>query len=254
MGQRIKLHNERESLGYSVFDVRIRRRVWWQLLLIDSRSGQLCGVKSLALPQAFDFPLPANLNDADINPDMTELPMIHTTPTEMIFCLLRYEFGKFLNTNGKKLNSPAFSLREKDQLIDELENHIESNFVRYCDPGVPLHLLATGGARSGTCKMRLLAHHPGQYSDKGVSLPQSERDFLFEKSLKMVEYDVLGQSAEAIANFSWHTNAYFQLDAFVFMMVELRSQKPGPLVDRAWDLVSEVYKYRLSLSMTIKMN
>jgi hypothetical protein len=63
----------------------------------------------------------------------------------------------------------------------------------------------------------------------------------------MVEYDVLGQSTEAIANFSWHTNTYFQLDAFVFMLVELRSQKPSPLVDRAWNLVSEVYKYRPEL-------
>jgi hypothetical protein len=214
---------------------------------MDSRSGQLCGVKSPVLAQIFDFPLPANLNDADIKPEMIELPVVHNRPTEMIFCLLRYEFGKFLNTNGKKLCSPAFSLVEKDQLIDELENHIESNFVRYCDPVVPLHLLAAGGARSGICKMRLLAHHPCQYPDKGVSSPQSERDLLFETSLKMVEYDVLGQSTEAIANFSWHTNTYFQLDAFVFMLVELRSQKPSPLVDRAWNLVSEVYKYRPEL-------
>ena len=79
----------------------------------------------------FNFLLPANLNDADINPDMMELPAVHSGPTEMIFCLLRYEFGKFLNTNGKKLHNPAVSLAEKDRLVDELEDHLERNFLRY---------------------------------------------------------------------------------------------------------------------------
>jgi Fungal specific transcription factor domain len=253
MGQRLKLHSDKESLGFSIFETEVRRRVWWQILLIDSRSAQLSGTYSPGMANISHTALPANLNDVDLNPDMTEIPIVHKGPTEMIFCLLRYEFGKFLYTNGKKLNSPAVLLPGKDLIIDELENYLECNFLRYCDPAIPLHLLSVGGARSAICKMRLVAHHPSQWPDKGASMSQSERNMLFSTSIKMVEYDILGLATKAVEHFLWHINVYFQLDAFVFMLVESRNQPFGPLADKAWCLVSETYKYHPEL-ITDEMN
>src|SRR5690349_3683006 len=124
MGQRLQLHRERANLGYSAFEAEMRRRVWWQIMLIDGRSAQLSA--SPHTINTSDTALPSNLNDADMNPDMSEIPVAHKGATEMIFCLLRYEFGKFLETNGRKLNSHDVGIAEKDQLIEDLENYLES--------------------------------------------------------------------------------------------------------------------------------
>ena len=245
MGQRLQLHSERANLGYPAFEAEMRRRVWWQIMLIDGRSAQLSG--SPHTINNSDAALPLNLNDADMNPDMSEVPVVHKGATEMIFCLLRYEFGKFMETNGRKLNSNDLSIAEKDHLIEEFESYLESNYLRYCDPAIPLHLISSSGARSGICKMKLVAHHPQQYPDKGASIPRAERNMLFFTSLKMVEYDVLGQTTKQVAHFLWHINHYFQLDAFVFMLIESRHQLSGELADKAWQLTSDVYKYHPEL-------
>ena len=165
----------------------------------------------------------------------------------MLFRSLRYEFGKFMENNGRKLNNHDLGIAEKDQLIEELENYLESKYLRYCDPAIPLHLISSSGARSGICKMRLVAHHPQQYPDKGASMSRAERDMVFFTSLRMVEYDVLGQTTKQVAQFLWHINHYFQLDAFVFMLIESRHQLSGELADKAWQLISDVYKYHPEL-------
>lgn len=145
--------------------------------------------------------------------------------------------------HARKLHDPAVPIRTKDQLIDQFEAHMNETYLKYLDSAIPLHLLADGGVRSAVCKMRLMAHHPSQY--RGKSMPRSERDMLFATSVQMVEYDVLGKSTRALDVFSWHLDVAFQIDALVFMLIASRTQIPdAPLTQKAWHLVSEMYKYR----------
>lgn len=176
-----------------------------------------------------------------------------------LFCLLSYGPGKLLNEQGNSLQkSSSVSIVEKDRLLDKFEKHIERLYLRFCDPDLSLHLMASGGARSAICKMRLMAHHPSQQQQQQQQHDDDTEDYsgrtsdILNWSVKMVEYDVLGQSTELLRNFSWHLNAYFQLDAFVFMLIVLRSEHPaGPLVEKAWSLISETYKYRQSLLLVV---
>src|SRR3954462_14693924 len=95
MGQRLKLGDE-DTIpgGISLFDTQIRRRLWWQILFIDGRAAQLSG-QPLSFSDKPDPPLPANLNDSDLTPSMTSMPVSYDRPTEMILCLMRYEVGRF---------------------------------------------------------------------------------------------------------------------------------------------------------------
>lgn len=150
--------------------------------------------------------------------------------------------------HGSTFQDPAIPIQEKDKLIDQFEAHMDENYLKHLDPAIPLHLMAEGGVRSATCKMRLMAHHPSQYLDKGKSIPQSERDILFQVSVKMVEYDVLGKSTKTLDNFSWHIDNAFQIDAFVFMLISSRNQDAkAALTNKAWQLASDMYKHRPSL-------
>lgn len=150
--------------------------------------------------------------------------------------------------HGNTFQDPTVPIQEKDKLIDQFEAHMDENYLKHLDPAIPLHLMADGGVRSATCKMRLMAHHPSQYTDRGKSIPQSERDVLFGVSVKMVEYDVLAKSTKTLDNFSWHMDNAFQIDAFVFMLISSRNQDAkAPLTNKAWKLVSDMYKHRPSL-------
>ncbi|KAJ9155047.1 Fungal transcriptional regulatory protein [Pleurostoma richardsiae] len=242
MAQRLKVNAPESDVDESVYAIQMRRRIWWQLILIDGRSHQLSGNRPM-FGNAFNTPLPANLNDADLSPGMTEMPIPHKGATEMIFCLVRYEIGMFLNTNWNTLYSPAVAIEDKDKLIDELEARLAENYIRYCDPAIPLHMLTQGVFRSGINKFRLTVHHPSRYPDKGKSMPQAERDMLFSLAVELTEFHVAGQKYKALQHFSWHMDAYFQLDTLVFMLIESRSQPPlAPLTEKAWHLVDEIYK------------
>lgn len=59
-------------------------------------------------------------------------------------------------------------------------------------------------ARSAVTGMRLRSHHPRQYSDKGASLPQEEKDMLFRLALKIIQYDNLLHSTDIMQCFRWH--------------------------------------------------
>lgn len=82
LGLRLAGQSERDASSDTVYNSQLRRRLWRQIVWIDGRSHSQIGIKP-SLQEIRISPLPANLNDADINPDMTEMPMIHKGPTEM---------------------------------------------------------------------------------------------------------------------------------------------------------------------------
>ena len=262
IAQRMGINRDGASQGLSIFESEMRRRLCWQIMLLDSRSAQLAGTGSSITGNHWDMQLPSNLNDSDISPEMKEMPMEHTGLTEMVFCLVRYEVGNFLKAPGvsgsgfdgnwHKLSSSAVPLKEKDQLLNDLEERLETKYLKYCDPLIPLHILASGVARTAISKMRLVAHHPRQYPDGGVGMPQEEKDMLFAVSLGMIESDTQGRATKSMKRYLWHINNYFQLDAFIYMISELRRRTFGPLVDRAWQQIQQVYDNHVELTSDLE--
>src|ERR1700744_4523957 len=104
MGQRLEKSQSDLDHKPSFFECQIRRRVWWQILWIDGRAGQIAG-QNLDFSESLATALPDNLNDADICPGMAGLPSVDDRATEMIFCLTRYEVGVFLARNATKLHA-----------------------------------------------------------------------------------------------------------------------------------------------------
>ena len=254
IGQRCGLHRDDASVGLSIFEIEMRRRLWWPILILDSKAGWLSGSGTSVLANLCDTKLPLNVNDSDLNPSMKEIPIEHTGPTEMVFCLIRCHVGEFLmqskstsafDAGWGKLSSDAWSLAEKDRAIDEFEGLLERKFLRYCDPSIPLVFISAIIARSTICRMRLVAHHPRQYPDKGASLTQKERDIIFSISLKMIEYDNLFLSTDSTKRFLWHAKTHFQLDAFVYAVTELLHRRvAGELAERAWQQIIAVFEHR----------
>jgi Fungal specific transcription factor domain. len=170
------LHRDGTALRLSVFETEMRRRLWWQLIILDSWNGRLSGSGSALTFPHMDTKLPLNVNDSDLYPDMKEIPKEHSGATEMIFCLMRYEVGHFFlrkitasspfDGHWSTFSNLSKSLAEKDQALDEMERILEQKYLRHCDKSIPLHLATLFVAKAASCAMRLEAHHPRQYSSQ----------------------------------------------------------------------------------------
>ncbi|OGE54586.1 hypothetical protein PENARI_c006G10685 [Penicillium arizonense] len=262
IAQRIGIHRDGSSHGISVFDTEIRRRIWFQLMIIDATSAQFCGVASTPLPGAIDVQPPMNANDSDLDPRMTEPAYEKEGPTEMIFCLARSAFGKWLHRWSKEaegsntgpwafLTSSSMTLSEKDKAIDELEAHMENNFFRHCDKSIPLHIATSMMASSAIHYTRLMAHHPRQYSDPSC-IPQSEKDIIFEHALKMTEHADYAQTCSAVQKYSWHMVNHVPWDAIILILSDMRHRRDPEEKSKVWHLIGNVYSRNLRESKGIQ--
>ncbi|KAF2092287.1 hypothetical protein K490DRAFT_4184, partial [Saccharata proteae CBS 121410] len=242
MSQRIGLHRDGATLGLPVFDVEMRRRAWWQVIPLEFRTAELCGAANMLVNQNIDMKLALNVNDSELSPDMKQLPIEHEGPTEMFFCRLRGTMGRFMQS-WKKFEHSSTTVAEKDAKTVELEQLLHDKILRYVDTSIPLHLLSLIVAQSAVNAFKLRAHHPRLYPDKGASLPQSEKDFLFSTALKIVELDNMAHSEPSIAKFLWHMDAWFQWDGFIYVLSELRTRTAGEEANRAWFQVNKVFEH-----------
>lgn len=271
MGRGMGLHTTTGGPS-SVLDAQMRLRVWWQLLVVEVRGAQLAGMtpsSGEAMDSARTLPLPRDVDDADLTAGATSHRKAKRRrgPSEMLFPLMRYELTAFWARQGDRLvsrqrprDSQGVELTpdDKDALVDELEDRLESTYVRYCDPADAVHLIAVGGLRVALAKLRLTVHHPANYRprqstgtpDAPPQPPDGLHARLLTWSSTMVRYNVLGLTAtwrEPMAPFAWHVDAHLFLDAFAFMLVELRHCPLGTEADKAWELAGEMFRLRPEL-------
>ncbi|KAL8910884.1 MAG: hypothetical protein Q9172_007774 [Xanthocarpia lactea] len=264
LGQRIGLHRDGTSLGLPPFDIEMRRRLWWQIVVLDTRIAELSGAGTSMLSIPFDTRLPSNVNDSNLNPEMAQLPPERPGATDMTFCLASYEFADFLRRSStdfyffegpwaKPACAPA-SLMEKDRLIDELALHMEEKYIIHCDTNITLHFLTKIFTRTAIYRMRLVAHHPRRHPDKGVSMPPEEKEYLCRLSLNIVENDNLSHSNKSAERFAWYVNMNFPFPAFIYLISELRHRTRGELSDRGWTAMNEAFRNRIKFITTKKQS
>lgn len=97
--------------------------------------------------------------------------------------------------------------------------------------------------RTMFCKMRFRTYHPRHYHGRQDIIQQEEKDMLFSVCVKMLEHDNIIQSSSVIQGFLWHVNSYFQFDALIHVLAELRSRVAGEQVNHAWQQVDEVFMH-----------
>ena len=254
LAQGLGLHRDGSTLGLSPFDTEMRRRLWWQIIILDSRSAELSGSTRTFELRGWSTKVPANVNDSDLYPQMTQEPVSAVgKATEMISCCLRYELGECLRRSqilshsgfdgDWQLTNPNFDIKRKDELIEELEKLFEEKYVRYCDASIPIHYHTLIVARAVISSMRLMAHHPRHRSDKERRQSKEELDAVFHLALKIIECDNICHSTPVFRGFLWHTHVYFQWQGFIYLLGALRTRTEGPEIDAAWQQVEQTYEH-----------
>lgn len=266
VAQKMGLHRDGELLGLPPFETEMRRRIWWQIILIDTVYALMSGLGQSLIPRSWDTKAPNNIHDADLYPTMTTLQP-RNGPTEMIYCLVCYEMAKMMldtptleavilgNESGNNL-APPEEVEKARRRIRELDQSITNILDNYCDPSMgPIHELAAESRQLLITKCQELICPPQEQPEWGTEI-RSPKDNLFKISIASLEADLrMYRMTEARGQFLWFMLSQFQAEMLIYTAGQLGERTMGVLVERAWIVMGEHYTYHEELlSLSSKMH
>jgi hypothetical protein len=232
----------------------------------------MTGSTVTALSSGTDTRLPLNINDTDLHVDGKDAPTPHTGPTEMLFCLTGLEVAMAISSDSQRDSErkgemagpstpgsaaagqqrpatiiPTVRVANRDDIsytLDGFCEHMEKQYLRFCDPKIPLHFFTLTMTRQALGKMRVIAFLVRMGQGDRHPLNDQERDKLFLEATQMIEYDNVVQSAESLRGYKWYTYLHFPFPAYMFLVTELRQRTLGPMVERAWDAITDNHDLR----------
>jgi hypothetical protein len=183
-----------------------------------------------------------NVNDTDLDPDMTEFPEERQGFTDMTFCLLRFEIAHIFRRiiyvppgpNRCTEYFAGLTIEQKEKWITDAHQIMENKYLKGCDMTIPICWVTATISRLIMSKMWLVVYHPHQRKDGGATLPQETKDKLFITSLENVEYSILLETEARTMKWGWLFRTYVQWHAIAFLLSELCVRTKGEAVERAW--------------------
>ncbi|OAL04622.1 hypothetical protein IQ06DRAFT_290674 [Phaeosphaeriaceae sp. SRC1lsM3a] len=242
IAQTLGIHRDGSHFKLPPFEIEMRRRLWWQVCILDARSSEDHGCDPTIVEAQFDTKMPLNVNDTDLRPDMTEFPEERNSFTDMTFCLLRFEVANIFRRilyipPGPNRCTEFFAgltIAQKEKWITECHQRMEEKYLSNMDMTQPLCWVTATISRLIMSKMWLVVYHPYQRKDGGASLPQETKDKLFITSLENIEYSILLETEARTMKWGWLFRTYVQWHAIAFLLSELCVRTKGEAVERAW--------------------
>ncbi|KAF7555491.1 hypothetical protein G7Z17_g2113 [Cylindrodendrum hubeiense] len=253
LAQKMGLHRENGDTKISFFEKEMRIRLWWQLCGLDSRVHAFSAHGAKPVTEVGDVRLPLNVNDADLHPDMTEAPIEHNNPTEMMCVLMKYEVSNWLRSSPRASqvfdNIIRGNMRGKrmvelqDEAINELEANYQLKYFRNCDKRIPLHNITQAMAKLAIARMRFRIHHPRGRAISGYNnyMNREESNMLFNSAVTSLEMAAEGFRSKFSSHLVTHLTSNFEVDAYIYVISDLRWRCSGERVSVAWKLVEDIY-------------
>ncbi|PFH59009.1 hypothetical protein XA68_12938 [Ophiocordyceps unilateralis] len=268
IAQKMGYHRDGELLNLDPFETEMRRRIWWQIAINDSKFAMLSGLRQTMLPLRWDTKMPLNLNDADMVPGSTESIAAREGPTEMAFCLMFNEIYRFKMQADEANDGSACeaAMLGQDGIADdtgrpqnetfgkfrgrarELEARLMELERRYVDISAgKVHQAALSIRPMVTNKLGEMLVPAREQPEWGTEI-FGPKDSLFKVVIlgneqRMDAFDRLGPTG-----FVWFVKLNFQHDMFAVMVGQLCQRPTGSLADRAWTVAERAYTSHSDLS------
>ncbi|KAF3018414.1 hypothetical protein E8E14_003034 [Neopestalotiopsis sp. 37M] len=256
IAQGMGLERDGVHLDLSPFETEMRRRIWWQIKTHDFRTGELCGIaKFQDLNTGADTTKwPTNVNDDQLYPGMPSLPIpSNSVMTDSVMIALKGELLNFaaariadFRRQGKAPGAWELHMRdndttEVDQLLKEIEETLETKYLRYCDPSRPLHLMTMLMARSSMNIIRLLSHHPRRWVNFEKA-PISEQLWVWDVCINLLEQHTMLLTNPQLKAFAWHAPYFQQWHAVIHVLDTVRNGTLTVDYSKAWTLIEKIYE------------
>ncbi|OLN94140.1 putative transcriptional regulatory protein C139.03-like protein 11 [Colletotrichum chlorophyti] len=257
IAQKMGLHRDGELLGLPPFETEIRRRIWWQIFMLDSKFSMISGLSQSLLPHPTDCRLPKNLNDADLHTGATERYQEREGPTEMVIPLLVYQIGYCIQQQPdiealmlyNELNTLSSGRKSKVQsaqisaFVKNLEDRLNNIIEKQSDPSAgPVHEFASLLKSLVLQKIKETTCPPQEQPEWGTEI-LTPKDNLFKWSIMVTEQNINAYKSNKHPGFHWFIKLLFQYDVVIYLAGQLCQRMSGVLVERAWQQIPAVYEY-----------
>lgn len=235
----------------------MRRRIWWSLIIFDSRIGDMADHKNTTLDPTWDCKVPLNVNDSDLRPEMKEVPVARGHSTDAVFATMRSKIGEFTRHANFHLDftNPALksvvrdvqqSLAAEASQLDKLEKDIEDRYIKVCNPQIPLHFLTIWMAREQLAKCRLMEYYSksGSGADASEHQAGAQMDAAILNAFRMLECDTNLMKSPLTKGYRWMLDFHFQFPAYIHIVQVLRRRPTIPSAEMAWEMMSDNFEAR----------
>ena len=256
IAQRMGMHSEPALVKCTPLEAEMRRRLWWSLILFDTRIGEIASSKTVTLDPTWDCKVPLNVNDSDLRPEMKEPPPIQERSSEAVFAVVRCELGDFVRHTAWHLDftnpvlKPIARHLHNDPTLQgnelvKLEKAIEDQHLKFCDQDNPIHFMTIWTARAYLAKCRLLEHH-SRFSGSNVCRTEAQRNAATSHALRYLECDTKIMKSPLTTRFRWLNDFYFPFPAYIQIVQDLRRRPMSDHAQRAWETVSDNHEARFT--------
>jgi hypothetical protein len=164
---------------------------------------------------------PTNVDDEQLYPSMPSIVAAENRVTDVLFVAFRCEMTEFavgriarfrkqgLTTDQWNMDEARHDKGEIEDAVEGLQDMLETKYIRYCDPSRPLHLMTMLVGRYGMNVVQFLSHHPRSWA-RLSNVSASERQLVWDVSVKLLEQHNMVQSNPMLKNFSWHATYFRQ--------------------------------------------
>ncbi|KAK8111930.1 Bikaverin cluster transcription factor bik5 [Apiospora kogelbergensis] len=252
IAQSLGMHREGTQFAdLTPFEIEMRRRLWWTLVVVDLRSAEDQGTELVIAERTWDTEFPLNVNDNDFGPNMKEFPPERQGATDVTFCLIRYEICSLARKLHSSVNALApcpkdthLTFEEREAMLLEMYNRVEAKYLKPCDDakGELLHWVAAAIARLIMAKMSLTVYQSVLFPGVGLEVSQHARDRIFNSSVEVVEYSRLLNNEEKCKQYRWLFQTYTNWYAVAYLLLELSRRDWSPPMEKAWIALGSTFQ------------
>ncbi|KAI0505780.1 fungal-specific transcription factor domain-containing protein [Xylaria bambusicola] len=272
LAQALNMHQDGDgtSSSFSPYEAELRRRLWWQLIVLDIRAAEDRGTSTIISRGSYNTRLPHNIDDIEFGPDTTLSLQDRPGPSDTTFCLLTAQSsGIFLW--GEYNHQEHYS--EEQRLLRA--KHLESQFVNGADPTHAGSYLASATARLIIMKMWLITRYPlhprkgqpgiGKASTSRTGASEAagpsqstaaasastapsqhaaapvSRESTLRTAISIIELSEAVAAGPYSDRFRWWAETYVQWHPLAVALAELCTQTQGETVEHAWRVVEAVF-------------
>ncbi|CAG7924024.1 unnamed protein product [Penicillium olsonii] len=263
---RLGLHRDGAQFGISPFETEQRRRLWWQIVVLDKRIADITGSPTSALTSmGTDCRFPLNVNDIDLHPDAKEPPSLSTAVTESTFPLTRIEImiasapdgirpdpkvpRSFQAHDGSSALLSKRPPREQTDHLDRYCAYMDSTYLKKCNLNIPIQLFTFLMTRVSLYKLRVLDFICRD--DSSADGDDKRRGTAFSAAIDLLESDNQIHHTESLHGFIWYSQMQMPLPGYLFLANELCHRTTGDHCQRAWNAILQS-PYHQGLSRNLR--
>ena len=218
----------------------MRRRLWYAICLLDMQVAFDTGSRPSVSQNNLLGTLPKCINDADISPAFTDLPMELPGFTDMTFSSMTYDalicWQKLIHVAVDSKGQPTMMEQDwkgRSKIVEEWELRLKERYLQYCDVSQPLQQFTKLVGEGMIVTMQLLERRPLHGFSSNGPQPTDGYDIL-KATTEILEVSLQKREDQNLAPWGWHSWAKWY--ALAIILAELGCDKRGPQFDKAWSV------------------